>query len=134
MIVVGGIAGLAPDSDIPLSWAISWITGTDVSYHGLYTHTLFFVALFLIIGLVRQYQKDSAGAMLWYVIAFGWFVHLPLDWVYGWCKNFFWPIASTFPYCPRWVFSDSLGASIDAILLTLWLVHEEVHKKVKDYF
>lgn len=134
LIVIAGIAGLAPDLDIPLGWLVSILTGTPASYHGMFTHSFFFVALFLAIGLVRQYQHAKSEALIWYVIAFGWFTHLPIDWVYGWCKNFFWPIAGAFPYCVTWELSTTMGAAIDGVLLTLWLVHEEVSRKVRDWF
>ncbi|HIG93490.1 TPA: hypothetical protein HA234_04815, partial [Candidatus Woesearchaeota archaeon] len=96
-------------------------------------HSLFFVALFVLIGLVRRYQGDKKGALLFYVIAAGWFIHLPLDCFYGETKNFFWPWVSTWNFCPHWDLWN-YAAAIDAVLLVVWLVHEEVYNKVKDYF
>ena len=133
LVVIGGIAGLAPDLDIPLGWIVHQITGKAVNYHGQFTHSLFFVVLFLMIGVVRQYQKDKTGAAIFYVIAAGWFIHLPLDCIFHGGNNFLWPISAMLSFCPAW-FTDLQAMSIDAILLVIWLVHEEVHKKIKDYF
>ena len=43
LLVVGGIAGLMPDIDIPLGWFFSFLTGNKVALHGEFTHSLIFV-------------------------------------------------------------------------------------------
>ncbi|MEK6950095.1 MAG: metal-dependent hydrolase [Nanoarchaeota archaeon] len=135
LVVIGGIAGLAPDLDIPLGWLVSLLTGVPANYHGLFTHSIFFVLLFLAIGLIRHYQHDRTTAKIFYVIAFGWLVHLPLDCLYGGAKSFLWPwLSGTFSWCPTFITDDLYAMGIDAALLVLWLVHEEVQKKIKDYF
>lgn len=135
LLVVGGIAGLAPDIDIPLSWIISWTTGTEIGLHRLFTHSIFFVVLFLLIGIIRQYQDDPKWAKIFYVIAAGWFIHLLLDCAYGSepLRSFFWPYIGGGLICPRWNLYP-WAESIDAVLLVIWLVHEEVHQRIKDYF
>ncbi len=135
LVVVGGIAGLLPDIDIPLGWVASFLTGTEIGLHRLFTHSIFFVALFLLMGIIRQYQDDQKWAKIFYVIAAGWFIHLLLDCAYGGevIRSFFWPYLGAATFCPRWDLYP-WAESIDAILLVLWLVHEEVHQKVKDYF
>lgn len=135
LIVVGGIAGLLPDIDIPLGWLLSFFAGTEIGLHRLFTHSIFFVALFLLMGIIRQYQGDEKWAKIFYVIAFGWFIHLLLDCGYGGepIRSFFWPYLGTASFCPRWDLYP-WAEGIDAILLVFWLVHEEVHSYVKDYF
>jgi membrane-bound metal-dependent hydrolase YbcI (DUF457 family) len=127
LVVIGGIAGLGPDIDIPLSW----ISGMNL--HGVFTHSLFFVILFLAIGAVRKYQNDTTGAKIFYVIAFGWFMHLILDCAFGGYGTFLWPMPiNTAGFCPKWAI-ESFRTSIDAILLVLWISHEEIHNKIRDY-
>ncbi len=135
LLIIGGIAGLAPDIDLPLSWLINLLTGTTVELHRLFTHSLFLVVLFLVIGIIRQYQDDQKWANIFYVIAVGWFIHIVLDCFYGGglLPSFFWPYRMLPTFCPTWDIYP-LAESIDAILLVLWLVHEEVHHYIKDYF
>lgn len=131
MLVIGGIAGLFPDIDIPLSWVYNLFTGASTSFHGLFTHSIVFPILFVIIGAILHYKKNHKWAKIFYIVAFGWFFHLVLDCMFGGYKTFFWPVF--FPsYCPQWGIS-SYATSIDAIILVAWLIHEEVHKKIKDY-
>ena len=134
LVVIGGIAGLMPDIDIPLGWVVSWITGVRVHLHALsISHSFLWVLLFLLIGLLFQVRGNEKWRKIFYVIAVGWTIHLGLDWFYGEYKQLFWPFftpASLFPSWNLWQY----GESIDAILLVLWLVHEETHKFVKDYF
>ena len=104
LIIIGGIAGLLPDIDIPLGWIASALTGTDVGLHRLFTHSIFFVVLFLFMGIIRHYQDDEKWAKIFYVIALGWLVHILLDCAYGGepIRSFFWPYLGTASFCPRW--------------------------------
>ncbi len=137
LVVIGGIAGLLPDIDIPLGWLLSFFTGTEIGLHRLFTHSLFFVFLFLLMGIIRQYQEqgnEKRWSKIFYVIAFGWFIHLVLDCLYGGSSSFLWPFDGGISFCPAKPLDDLYAMGIDAILLVAWLVHEEVQKKVKDYF
>ncbi len=134
LVVLGGIAGLAPDLDIPLGWLYSFLTGIDINIHGLFTHSFFFVGLFLLVGLIRRYQNDGTTARVMYVIAAGWLIHIILDWAFGEYKAIFWPFLLTDPTLfPTWNLWQ-YGPEIDAILLVAWLIHEEVQGMIKDYF
>jgi len=129
LLVVGGIAGLLPDIDIPLGW----ILGKYI--HGAFTHSLFFVLALLLIGIVSHYQKEITRAKWFYVIAAGWFIHILLDCLFNAYSTFLWPLAvNTTAFCPAPILGHNYGAAIDAIILVAWLVHEEAHKKIKDYF
>ena len=134
LLVAGGIAGLLPDIDILLGWLFQAIAGKEINLHGVFTHSLIFVALFLLLGIISQYQKESARAKWFYVIAAGWLTHLMLDCGFNAYASFLWPLPiNTLPFCPKAILGG-FGAEIDAIILVLWLVHEEVHKKIKCYF
>ena len=131
LLVVGGIAGLAPDIDIPISWIYNLFTNASVNLHGTFTHTLLIPIIFLAVAGILHYQNKMKWAKIFYVIAIGWFFHFVLDCTFGGYKTFFWPIM-TGNFCPQWGL-QSYAQSIDAIILVVWLVHEEVHKKIKDY-
>lgn len=134
LLVIGGIAGLLPDIDLVFTWVYNFFMGTQIDLHGAFTHSLIFPVILLGIAVFLHYQKQIKWAQIFYVIAAGWFLHLFLDCMFGGYKTFFWPFFSGFgSFCPQWGI-DSYAAGIDAVILVLWLVHEEVHKKVKDYF
>ncbi len=134
LIVVGGIAGMVPDIDIPLGWVIAWLTNTAVDIHGLYTHSLFFPIVFVFGAIYFDYNKKDKWRNICYVMAFGWFMHILLDWSYGEYKALFWPFFYTSPgLFPPWQIWH-YAAAIDAILLTLWIIHEEIHNHIRDYF
>lgn len=127
LVVIGGIAGILPDIDIVLGW----ILGTNI--HGLYTHSIVFVLLFLGIGALRHYQKDEKWSKIFYVLAAGWAIHILLDCAFNPYATFAWPLPiNTLEFCPQG-FTHTIRVSTDAILLVLWLIHEEVHNKIKDY-
>ncbi len=135
LLVVGGVAGLLPDIDVPLSWLLSFLSGTAVDIHRVFSHSIFFVFLFLLLAVVFQYyQKNMKWAKIFYVIAVGWALHLVLDCFYGgsW-SSILWPLSFFLSFCPAWDFHP-YASGIDAIILVLWLVHEEVHSYIKDYF
>ncbi|MDP3734220.1 MAG: metal-dependent hydrolase [Nanoarchaeota archaeon] len=137
LVVIGGIAGLVPDVDIPLGWFLSLVSGTTVYFHGLFTHSIFFVLLFLALAFIRHYQDDQKWAKIFAVIAVGWFFHLVLDCFYGGfssteTKLFLWPLTIMPSFCPSWnVYL--FAPHIDAILLVVWLIHEEIHGYIKKY-
>ncbi|HLC81131.1 MAG TPA: metal-dependent hydrolase [Candidatus Nanoarchaeia archaeon] len=129
LLVVGGIAGLLPDIDIPLGW----IAGSDL--HGLFTHSLIFVLIFLFFGLISVYQKEIERAKWFWAITAGWLIHILLDCGFNAYSTFLWPLPiDTLAFCPESFLGPYYGASIDAVILVAWLVHEEAHKKIKDYF
>lgn len=132
LLVVGGIAGLAPDIDVPLTWLYRFFTSSTLDLHGLFTHSILFVILFLVVALLFHVKKNVKWAKIFYVISAGWFMHLVLDCLYGGYKTFFWPLQYATAFCPQWGI-QAYAVDIDAIILVLWLIHEEVHNRIKDY-
>lgn len=130
-LLIGGIAGLVPDLDIPFSWIYNFFTGLAVDFHGTFTHSLIFPLIFLVLGGILYYKKNSKWAGICFVISAGWFLHLILDCGFGDPKEFIWPFFIN-NFCPQWGIQP-YAMHLDAIILVLWLVHEEVHKKIKDY-
>ena len=134
LLVIGGIAGLAPDLDIPLGWIMALLTGDSVNIHGLFTHSIFFALFFLMIGLLFHYYKKMKWAKIFYVIAVGWTLHILLDCLFNSYLTFLWPfLVNTQMLCPQGILKN-YSSSIDAIILVLWLLHEEIHHKIKCYF
>ena len=132
LLVIGGIAGLLPDIDIPLGWVFSLLTGSTVNFHGTFTHSIFFPVIFLIVGVFLHYKKKMKWAKICYVISAGLIMHTSLDCLFGGYKTFLWPLAVNTGFCPQWGLSN-YAQSIDAIILVAWLVHEEIHNRIRDY-
>ncbi len=133
LLVVGGIAGLAPDIDLPLSWIYNLLTNANINFHGTFTHSLIFPVISLGIALILHHKKQMKWAKIFYVISAGLTLHSILDCTFGGYRTFLWPFWITPSFCPQWGI-NSYASSIDAIILIAWLLHEELHKKIKDYF
>lgn len=132
LLVVGGIAGLIADIDLPLAWVYNWITNSQISFHGQFTHSFVFPLIFLISGFVLYRQQKENFAKISWVIAVGLVLHIILDCAYGGYTTFLWPLNISTTFCPKWGISN-YASGIDAVLLIVWIVHEEVHDKIKDY-
>lgn len=134
LVVMGGLFGLVPDIDIPLSWLYNALAFSPVDFHRLsFTHSLVFPLVFVLIGAFFSWKNNHKWASIFYVISIGWLTHIGLDWSYGEYKAIFWPFfTADISLFPQWKLYD-YAAEIDAILLVLWIVHEEVHNRIKDY-
>lgn len=143
-MLIGGIAGLLPDIDVPLQWMATSFVGEAVTLHRILTHSLVFVAAFLVIALFFHLQKHkklvfSAGkisygniALFFTVIAAGWLTHIALDCSVAWDYNLTWFPGIPLGFCLH-PFSGEALLGLDAIILVLWLIHEEWARKIKDF-
>lgn len=144
-ILIAGIAGLLPDIDVIAYWFLNLSFGTPFeAIHRVYTHTLIIPIIILAAGLIIWKSKRlninlgsrmSLGPVV-LVIAFGYFIHIILDFLI---------IGAVYPLYPLSSLSAGLNlvsysgigggfmAGLDAILLVLWLVHEEIRHKISDY-
>ncbi|PJA69795.1 hypothetical protein CO155_03385 [Candidatus Pacearchaeota archaeon CG_4_9_14_3_um_filter_35_19] len=144
-VLIAGIAGLLPDADIPFSWIFNFIFGTNYSFHRLFTHSLLWFMLLFFIGAAVYYfaKKSSYKLLKWNVpkdaivmffmaMAFGWLVHIFLDCALS--ADGYLNIIPTIPLtiCPH-PFGQTALIGIDAIILMLWLIHEQWHHEIKDY-
>ena len=144
-VLVAGIAGLLPDLDIPFVWAFNFISGANYNFHRIYTHSLlysivFFSAavLFLIIRkenyrIIKWTVNKDALILFFFAMAFGWFMHISLDCALA--ADGYLNLVPSIPlnFCPH-PFSNEALAGFDAIILVLWLIHEQHHHDIKDYF
>lgn len=139
-ILVAGIAGLLPDIDIPLNFLLSnFGMSMQLLEHGGITHTPFFALLFLIPFAILWRMKKHRLAILLLVVAFGVLFHTFLDFFIGGGDPegmmLFYPFSEQrisqlglllfagFPAIP----------ALDAVILILWLVHEERKHKIRDF-
>ncbi len=131
LLIVGGIAGLFPDIDFVIGWIYNFFKGTTIDIHGMFTHSLLFPLLFLLFGLLFYWGKNKKWAGIFGVISAGWFLHLVLDCTFGGAKEYIWPLFIN-NFCPQFGIAN-FAPHIDAVILVIWLVHEEMHKRIKDY-
>jgi len=135
-IFIAGFAGLLPDIDIPLNWFLN-LFGLSIA-HGTITHTPLFGLLFLIPGIILWKQKKHKIAMYFFVICFGILVHIFLDYfvsgdVFGGIMLFYPFYNATYGLNLLQNATPNFFAGIDAIILLLWLWHEEIKHKISDF-
>ena len=144
-VLVAGIAGLIPDLDIPAGWLLNLIFGTDYYFHRLYTHSLSYAILFFLIGVIFLSLKKKiykignwnvpkqAFVMFFLALAFGWLMHIFLDCALA--ADGYLNLIPSIPltFCPH-PFSNNVLAGFDAVILVLWLIHEQWKHDIKDYF
>lgn len=144
-VLIAGIAGLLPDIDVIAYWFLNLSYGAAMeSVHRVFTHSFFIPIIILIIGLIvwktrlniSLGKKTKLGHVI-ILIAFGYFIHVALDFLIVGMVYPFWPL-STMAVGLNIISYAGLGGSvlagIDAILLVLWLIHEEMKHKISDYF
>lgn len=141
-VLIAGISGLLPDADIPLSWLLSLISLKSVWFHRVYTHGVIWAILFGLIALIiyklnkKKYFRFTKNqvSLFFLMITIGWFIHIVLDCTFSGSETLsFIPFYYNFNFCPKWLSTGAI-AGLDAAILLLWLIHEEVKHKIKDYF
>ena len=139
-IFIAGFAGLLPDIDILLNWILG-VFGAEL-VHRTFTHTPLFGLIFLIPAFAYLYFKKHKIAMYFFVTTFGIFVHLLLDFLIA--PDYSGGIVLFYPFSKIAFDIGILGglstletmqlfAAVDAIILMLWLWHEEIRHKISDY-
>jgi len=139
-ILIAGIAGLLPDVDVPLNWVLKFF-GYDVTLlaHGGFTHTILIGLIFLVLGVILFKKGKHKWSTYSYVICFGLFFHIFLDYMLGGGgyngPMLLWPISAqrySFGFLHK-LNEPNIFISLDAIILILWLWHEEVKHKIQDF-
>ncbi len=139
-ILIAGIAGLLPDIDIPINWILGLFGKSfGIMQHGGLTHTPFFALIFLIPGIILWKKKKHKISFYFFVITFGIIFHILLDYLFGGgaYEGIMWllPLSTqAFKlHLLRNLAITNLPASIDAVILLLWLWHEEIKHKISDF-
>jgi len=140
-ILLAGVAGLLPDIDILIKIFSEFFgfTVPTLLQHGGITHTLLFALIFLIPAFMILRKGKHKQAMYFFVIFFGIFFHILLDYVLGGGAHegvmWFWPIATT-TFELHLLLNlgiSNIPEALDAILLLAWLWHEEIKHKISDF-
>jgi membrane-bound metal-dependent hydrolase YbcI (DUF457 family) len=143
-VLIGGIAGLLPDLDLPLQWIANAVIGETYYLHRVVTHSLFFVGMFLLLAIPFYLHRNLEMKLLnwkipfefiaifFTVVACGWLTHIALDCALAGDFSLTWFPGHPLGFCPQPFSSDTL-IGLDAVILILWLIHEEWAKKIKDF-
>ncbi len=139
-VFLAGLGGLLPDLDVPLNWIFSTFGyQSELLKHGGIFHTPFFGLIFLVPAIILLYKKKHKFSTYFFVISFGIFLHIFLDFVLGGGAHngvmMLWPLSSAgYKIHLLNIFGlSNLPAAIDAIILLLWLYHEEIKHKIRDF-
>ena len=138
-VMIAGVGGLLPDIDILLSKLLGLFNyAPDWIQHGGLTHTPFFGFIFLIPAIYFWKKDNKTVATYFIAMAFGILFHIFLDFFLGGGRwegiMFLWPLSDQ-PYKLHLLkqFGKNVFVSLDAIILLLWLYHEEVKHKINDF-
>ncbi len=138
-ILIAGIAGLLSDIDIPIYWLLNLFTNIP-EIHRTFTHTIFFPLIFLGLAFIFKNRKlfKLDLKLVFLMISLGTFIHLLLD---ATLAGYIMPLYPFYhfiiglnlvQYLPLMIQKSFLPA-LDAILLILWLAHEEIKHKIIDF-
>ncbi len=141
-VLIAGIAGLLPDIDFFLKWFSRFFGYSNHLFeHGGITHTILFGLIFLIPAFFYLRKRNYKFSVYFFVIVFGILFHLFLDYFVGGGGEegimLFWPLTDErFKMHLLLQFGTenmSILLGMDAIILLLWLYHEEIKHKIKDF-
>ena len=146
-VLIGGLGGVLPDIDFAVFWFLQLMGETVWEVHRGITHTLTFAALFIILGLFfRGLKKDFVDhhrmrlSIIFTLLSIGILIHIFLDLIlFGNTTNLLYPFMQHLPiglnlisYLPSEVIGVAF-ASIDGILLMVWIAYLELKHKISDF-
>jgi len=130
-ILFAGLAGLLPDIDM-----LYPLFGMP-NLHGTITHSIFFPITFFILFLISYFLKKKSTYKIFLLLFIGFSIHILLDSTFSDSVTLFFPLDFN-RYGLKIIGSLSelynIYAAMDAILLFVWLIHEELEHKISDYF
>ena len=140
-VLIAGLAGLLPDIDILIGWFLNIFKYFDISQlHRTFTHTLFFPLAFLILFLLtKNYNPKIIKKQklklnyIFLATAFGILIHILLDALFSGPIQIFPDVFFGFNLIPLDSFQGTFFQGLDAIILVLWLIHEELKHRISDY-
>ena len=133
-VLIGGVAGLLPDIDVPFFWLLSIFKPDIAWFHGTFTH-LFLIPVIITIASLIIYRYNKKAGILAGIIAFGYGFHIFLDFLFYGCNmSPFWPFFNkSFSGLVPYLDVPALERGLDAIILLGWLWHEEIKHKISDF-
>ncbi len=140
-LFVAGVAGLLPDADIPLRAMLTLMNMPvpDLLQHGGLTHTPFFGLMFLLPAALLWAAKKRKWSVIFIVITFGVLFHTFLDYTIGGGDEkglmLLYPLSTERVPLVGLLLNESVFsvAALDAVILLLWLFHEERKHKIRDF-
>lgn len=138
-VLIAGVAGLLPDIDIPIYWLLSLFTNIP-EIHRTFTHTIFLPLIFFGLAFIFKNKKlfKLNLKLVFLMISLGTFIHLLLD---AFLAGYILPLypfshvligLNIIQYLPL-VIQKSFLPAVDAVLLILWLAHEQIKHRIKDF-
>ncbi|MAG20166.1 hypothetical protein CL618_01905 [archaeon] len=108
--------------------------------HRTFTHSIWIVLFLVLIGLLvnKVYIKKYKLKLSWvfYFLALGSFIHLMLDGILLGSVFLFYPFSffeMSFNLIKIVPWPDSFLAGLDAIILIVWLIHEDLKHNIRDF-
>lgn len=144
-VLIGGIAGIAPDLDVFAFYIASFFGFLYGEVHRAFSHTLFVPLLFLFLGFLSYGFKNKRLGIhhlklrnIFFVIAFGALIHILLDFLIIGKVGLFYPFSYTtaglglYELLPiSW--QDTFLYSLDAALMVGWICYLEIRHKISDF-
>lgn len=144
-VLIAGISGIIPDLDIAAFWILYFFDFTFEQVHKTILHSLSIPLLFLLLFILFKKANTSRIGkrklklnIIFLMMAFGSFIHLILDAIFGELIIPFWPFNNLalginfITYLPnelQWMFLPML----DGLLLIIWLIYLEFKHKISDF-
>jgi len=135
-LFIAGLAGIMPDADLISGFLFNDLLKQSVPAHRIFLHNIWFPISFLSFFLIAHYLKKKTMSKVFLMLFVGWSLHLILD------AALIGYIAPLFPLSDVMVGLNPISEEywlqaavvMDAIILLLWLTHEELKHKILDYF
>lgn len=136
-ILLCGIGGILPDIDVAFGLVMTALNGTSPwIFHRTITHSLFIPLLFLMIATTYNHFKKEKTSKIFLMIAFGYLIHLILDFLLMGSLMPFYPL-STAKMGLNIISGDTVGTTLmmalDTVILLGWLIHEQIKHRISDY-
>ena len=145
-VLIGGLAGVIPDLDIPLFWIMYYFGYSIEQIHRTFLHTIFIPAIFLALAFISKHTiKKKVGknklsiSTIFILCAFGSIIHLLLDATLAGYIMPFYPfsnlvVGTGFPdnILPENLIMFFL-ATLDGVLFILWVLYLEIKHKISDF-
>lgn len=148
-VLFAGLGGVLPDIDIPLSFLLNLLGVPEWNIHKTFTHSLFFPLILFGLFFIFIHSNEKAKicnlgkhklklGLIFLMLTTGVTVHILLDTLAGEQAYFFYPFSeqnygiNLFGYLPRDLRSFA-PATLDGILLVIWIVYLELKHKISDF-
>ncbi|MGV8131074.1 MAG: metal-dependent hydrolase [Candidatus Pacearchaeota archaeon] len=145
-VLIGGLAGIIPDLDIPLFWVMHYFGYALDEIHRTFTHTIFVPLIFLFLAFISKLtinrkigRNKLSVAIILLLLSFGSLIHLILDATLAGYIMPLYPLSmikvgTGFPFT---VFPDHIAmlflATLDGVLFILWILYLELKHKISDF-